>query len=63
MQDAMRKRRTTIGERNGMSKLTVGQVRDIRDRRERNYIIAKLYGVSQGTVSAIKRGVRWGNVE
>lgn len=50
------------GEKNGRSKLTEKDVSQIRQLL--NYFpqstIAKMFGVSTSTISAIKMGVRWG---
>jgi predicted XRE-type DNA-binding protein len=41
------------------SKLTMDIVQDIRDDPRPQRTVAKVFGVSQSTVSGIKRGVRW----
>lgn len=43
----------------GRTKLTQGQVDDIRTRRMRPVEFAKLYGISGPLVSMIQRGKRW----
>ena len=47
------------GEGNGMAKLTKEQVSEIFDSPDTQVVIAKRYGVSQGTVSRIKRKGKW----
>jgi len=50
------------GERNGSAKLTEAMVRDIREASGTQQAIAERYGVSQFTVSEIKRGKTWRHV-
>lgn len=60
--DAMRKGRTTIGERNPMAKLTWKDVADIRARHasgETRKSIARHYGVSPATISNIYKRITW----
>lgn len=47
------------GERNPAARLTVDEVLEIRDASGPNRQIARRFGVSQVTVSKIKRGVSW----
>lgn len=47
------------GERCGTAKLTLEQVRAIRADTRKQQEIADQYGVTNGTVSRIKAGVRW----
>lgn len=52
-----------FGEKHGCSKLTEGQVKEIRSiegMRQRD--IAKLYGISQATVWQVRSGKTWGCV-
>ena len=61
-QDKMAHGRSTIGERNGMSKLTSEQVLDIRRldaMGESNTIIARRYRVRKTTISRIVSRKRW----
>lgn len=51
------------GEKNASSKLTEDIVRSILRSKRRNFELAKEYHVSQFTISAIKRRVRWKHVE
>jgi hypothetical protein len=62
MADAARKRRTTIGERNGQALLTNQQAREIRASNEGKLILAARYGVSEGTIRSIRGGQRWARV-
>ncbi len=50
-----------VGERNGRSKLTKGQVSEIINLKGvmSTYRIAKIYGVGQTTISAIHSGRSW----
>lgn len=55
---------STSGEKNGMARLTCGQVEDIRSRpveRGNGGRIAKEFGVSEATISFIRSGKRWGD--
>lgn len=52
--------RGAVGERNPKAKLTRHQVRAIRADHRIQSKIAADYGVSQSMISAIKRGVNWG---
>lgn len=51
-----------FGERNGKSKLTVDQVREMRRQRGAvsQRLLAARFGIDQSTVSDIQRGKRWG---
>ncbi len=55
-----------IGERNGMSKFSEEQVREIQrryaDGGESQRTLAAAYGCSQGTISRLVTGVRWGHL-
>lgn len=55
--------RGAVGERNAKSKLTVAQVKEIRekysDRKTPTAKIAKIYGVSQPMISYILIGKNW----
>jgi hypothetical protein len=66
IQDAVRKGRMALGERNGSSKLKVEQVREIRSRYVVGDItqttLAEEYGVSQPVISQIVRGEKWERV-
>jgi hypothetical protein len=62
MADAARKRRTTIGERNGQALLTNQQAREIRASTEGKFILAARYGVSEATIRSIRGGQRWARI-
>jgi hypothetical protein len=51
------------GERNGRAKLTPEQVQAIRAASGRQVDIAAAFGVTQTTVSAIKRYAKWTHLE
>lgn len=65
MQDARRKGRqyapgARIGEGNPCSKLTWGEVREIRAARGRTQLsLAREYNVSQGRISSVRLGKSW----
>lgn len=65
-QDAMAKGRTTLGERDGMSKLTDDQVREIRSicatGGRFQHSIAKQFGVTQTVISQIARRKIWKHI-
>ena len=70
MQDMRRKGRSAPpeqtanrGRKNGSAKLRESQVREIRSSVGSQSQIAASYGVSQMTVSCIKRGVRWASLQ
>lgn len=62
--DMARKRRSTIGDTNPMSKLTVEQVRAIRKLRGTASlrVIGLQFGVTASTVCMVLSGKRWGRV-
>ena len=65
MQDAKRKGRTTLGEKNGRAKLTDSDVRVIVRRIDIGHsqcAIAQDFGVTYQTIGNIQRGVRWSHV-
>jgi hypothetical protein len=62
MKDRDKKKRAVKGERHASAKLTAQQVRAIRlDQREQEVIAAE-YGISQTSVSAVKRRRLWRHV-
>lgn len=63
MQDAVKKGRTTVGERNPQSKLTKENVVEIRSSTETQEVLGKRYGVMQSAISRIKTGKRWTHLE
>ena len=50
------------GVLNGGCKLTPNQVMNIRKDRRMQRIIAREYGVTQSTISRIKRGTGWTHI-
>ena len=65
MQDASRKGRTTIGERNTQAQLSTYLADDIKrvygSGTMSQRALAALYGVSQSTISRTVNGVHWGD--
>jgi hypothetical protein len=59
MDDQVRKGRQTVGERNGMAKLTWCTVMEIRQSDERAVDIAKRLNISQAAISQIRSYQRW----
>lgn len=56
---------TVRGERNGISKLTEGDVREIRSRRsagETQLSVAQAFGISRSNVQWIEHGRNWSHV-
>lgn len=62
MRDRDRRGRFQNGEGHGNTVLTRAQVLEIRRDNRVQHVIAKEYGVTQGTVSNIKIGKTWGHV-
>lgn len=58
-QDAARKGRMAWGERQGMSKLSEDQVREILSSDERSYILARRFGVGKPAITSVRKGHRW----
>jgi len=58
-QDALKKKRAFVGDKNGRSKLSQSQVNQIRCEDGIYRSIAEKYGVSRSTISEIKRGKTW----
>lgn len=50
------------GERNGMRKLTLEEVRLIKTSKEPNETLAKKYNVLPAAIRRIKSGARWGHI-
>jgi len=59
MKDKCTKKRQACGETSGSSVLTETQVREILGSKERQQILADRYGVTNCTISCIKRGETW----
>ena len=51
------------GERNARARLTAADIPAIRASKDRHCDIAKAYGVSRPTITAVKSGLTWGHVE
>lgn len=58
-QDALRKKRHYLGEKNGRSKLTEHQAAQIKTSSQTGQELAKIYGVTKSTINRIKRGESW----
>lgn len=63
MQDAVRKNRTSFGERNGMRKLSKEQVAEIRNELAKSKYthreIAEKFNVSRSSIGSIINNKRW----
>lgn len=63
-----RTRRQSVGELAQAAKLSEREVREIKaapntgPRRQSNYTLGRKYGVSDQTISRIRRGVTWRHV-
>ncbi len=56
----MRVRKPNLkGSKNPASKLTEGQVAEIRMSEKSSYVLAKLYGVNRRTIGRIRSGEIW----
>lgn len=62
MSDMTKKNRQTLGGRNPMSKLTNKVVAEIKSSNKKQAELAKIYGVTQPTISMIRNNVRWKHV-
>lgn len=62
IQDMVKKGRGCRGEKQGASKLTESQVREIMASKETGISLAKKYGVGPQQISRIKNGLRWKHV-
>ena len=60
--DMQEKGRSTIGERNPMSKLTLEQVKQIKNMNDTDQNIANLFNVTRSAIALIKNGKRWSYV-
>lgn len=62
--DMIAKRRHAFGPKNGIAKLTVEEVRHIKNMRGKisQYDLADQLGITQATVSGIQRGIGWKHV-
>ena len=57
--DAIRKNRLATGEKHGLTRITIDQAREIKSSSENQHKMAKRFGISQGQVSRIRRGLDW----
>lgn len=62
VRDRNARSRQARGERNGRSKLTADQARQIREMPGSMRSIGKLFGINGSVVAEIKRGERWSHV-
>ena len=63
-QDALRKGRMLKGEKNGQSKFTEAQVREIHARKDEGVsVLAKIFGVHPPAISRILSGKRWAHLK
>jgi len=65
MRDAAAKKRTCIGERNGMARLTTDDVRGIKTKLRAGATltaVAAEFGVSISLISLIRKGRRWPHI-
>lgn len=62
-QDAIRRRRMLIGERNGKSKLTEEQVKEILTSKLNGAELGRKFGVITSTIAYIRRREHWKHVE
>lgn len=59
MRDMTERKRSCIGQKHGLSKLTAEQVEAVRNDTRLQRVIAAEYGIKQPAVSRIKNGKRW----
>ncbi len=60
--DRVSRNRSAIGEGNGRSKLTNEDVLYIKNSLERQYILAKQFGVDKKTINNIRNNVNWKHI-
>jgi hypothetical protein len=58
-QDALQKGRAYVGEKNGRSKLTEQNVKEILSSKLNSEQLAQKLGVSRATINSVKRGTTW----
>lgn len=58
-QDALRKKRNYVGEKNGRSKLTEQNVKEILNSCLNGQQLADKFGVSRSTINNVRRGDTW----
>ena len=59
VQDAIDRRRHKRGEESHSAKLTQTQVAEIKESKEQNKVLAKLYGVHATTIGRVKKNQSW----
>lgn len=62
LSDMARKGRSTLGEKNARAKLTVEQIKEIRESNDTHQNIANRMGVCRSNIGAIKNRERWSHV-
>jgi hypothetical protein len=60
LQDAVSKKRFAVGTKNVKAKLTLNDVKNIRDSDRGTLALAKAYGVDRHTISNVRSGRTWG---
>jgi hypothetical protein len=64
VRDRVERKRSAIGERNGRSKLTEQQVKEIKYIKSlNNTILAYIYGVDRRVIRDIKTGRKWRHIQ
>jgi hypothetical protein len=58
-QDALKKRRHYVGEKNGRSKLTEENVKEILASNLNGQQLADKFGVTRSTINNVRRGASW----
>jgi transcriptional regulator with XRE-family HTH domain len=58
-QDALRKGRHYVGEKNGRSKLTEENVKEVLTSELNDRQLADKFGVTRSTISSVRRGESW----
>jgi hypothetical protein len=62
MAQSLRDNRLVVGQKCPWARLSENDVLAIRNSRQTQRVIAAAYGISQGHVSDIRRGLRWSHV-
>lgn len=60
--DKVAKHRQVRGEKQGLAKLTVAEIKAIRQSAESNTVLGEIYGVTRQNIIAIKKGLTWKHV-
>lgn len=58
-QDALQKRRNYVGEKNGRSKLTAENVKEILNSSLNGQQLADKFGVTRSTINNVRKGTTW----